>query len=535
MFVPIPTPEEMSCWDAGAAALGISEETLMENAAREAMSVFRHYAGVLTGLRVLLLAGSGNNGGDAFCMARHLLDAGASPTLVCTRDFSKCGGAAGHWFLVAKSLGIPIIPAKLWMEDGDFEKPDAVIDGLLGTGFHGVLRNEAEQLIRRLNKLHPRLLLSLDIPSGLDAHTGSPCPDAIRADVTVTFQAAKPGLLFPDAAEFTGVLEVRPIGIPRQVQAATPESFRTWLCPGQSMDAAAPWTLRTTAHTEYISTQSPLPALQHSPAHKGEAGRVLILGGSAEYSGAPHLAAIAAMRAGAGLITISGPDPVLNAARSNPAWITKSPAVAAPCPTWDEASPEILPTLLHGVHAAVIGPGLDTGKGAVAMLTALLSLQKRPPLVIDAGALAILAEHPRLLPLLSPHDILTPHPGEAARLLGTTSGEVQSDRINALNKLTKLATAVWVLKGKGTLIAVPQKASVISPWNVPQLAVAGSGDVLSGLAGALLAQGHTAETAAVRSVWIHALAGIKLAEQFPSRGNFPQDIADTIPSICTFL
>ena len=538
MFVPVPTPEEMARWDAAAAAAGISEETLMESASRAAMDCLRETAArkniALSGASVLLLAGSGNNGGDAFCMARHLLDAGARPVLLCTRDPESYRGAAHHWLHVAMDLGIPVFSADAW-EKGETNAPsapDVVIDALLGTGFHGELRDREKRLVEKLNALPAGLVLAVDVPSGLSARSGRPSPVAVRAHVTVTFQAAKPGLLLPEAQTYTGRLEIRPIGMPRAVQEACPPSFRTWI-PEHRLDRGAPYAVDhgiSPALAERFRT--PHAPASRGPAHKGAAGRVLVAGGCPSYTGAPCLAAWAALRAGAGLVMLAGPAPVLNAARiSMPALTLHELSGNAADGSWCAEDAPGLADILPTFSAMVFGPGLGRSPGAADVTEALLHIPDRPPMVIDADALFVLAHRPELLALLRPCDVLTPHPGEAATLLGTGVRDVQADRFGALAALASLAPAVWVLKGEGTLIASPGEPSVISPWQVPQLAVAGSGDVLAGLTGALLAGKYPTPLAATLGVWLHAFAGMSLSREFPMRGNGPHDIANILPRV----
>ena len=540
MFVPVTAPEEMARWDAAAISSGISEETLMENAARAAMDSLRGQAakrGVsLSGSSVLLLAGGGNNGGDAFCMARHLLDAGAKPVLICTRDAEQYRGAASHWLRTAQDLGVPVFSADAW-EKGEADvpaRPDIVVDGLLGTGFHGDLREKEKRLVERLNGLDASLVLAVDIPSGLSARTGRPSPVAVRAHVTVTFQAAKPGLLLPEAHEFTGELEVRPIGMPRRVQEENPPSFRTWLTTHpDKFDRGAPSVLEYGVCPRIEALfDAPLLPSSAGPAHKGAAGRVLVAGGSAAYTGAPCLAAWAALRAGAGLVTLAGPKNVLDAASlSMPALTLRALSGKAQDEDWCAEDARVLAEVLPTYGALVFGPGLGRSRGAFEFTRALMCLPHRPPMVLDADALFALAGEPELLAQLRPCDVLTPHPGEAATLLGMSVRDVQADRFAALSALSALAPAVWVLKGEGTLIASPGEPSVISPWMVPQLAVAGSGDVLAGITGALLARGRKAPLAATLGVWLHALAGMHLSREFPMRGNGPHDIANTLPAV----
>ena len=534
MFVPVPSPEEMSRWDAEAIRLGMAGEVLMESAARCAMdSLRRHWSArgrSLTGASVLLLAGSGNNGGDTFCMARHLLDAGAKPVLVCTRSPEEYRGASSHWLNVAIELGVPVFSADAWEQEAEGipARPDIAVDGLLGTGFRGSLREREARLVKKFNGLGADLVLAVDIPSGLDSRTGRPCPDAVRADVTVSFQAAKPGLLVPEAEIFTGLLDVRPIGMPRRVQEELRPSFRTWLLPAQMPgDRASAYAPRNLP-----AGSSPSLSAWNAPAHKGEAGRVLVIGGCSDYVGAPCLAGLAALRTGAGLVTVAGPEPVLNAVRfSMPALTTQGIGSA----DWNAEAVQAIAPALASSKAVVFGPGLGRTEGAADFTEALLSLPQRPPMVLDADALFALASRPHLLEKLRPCDVLTPHPGEAATLLGISPSEVQADRFSALKKLAALADAVWVLKGAGTLLAVPGEPSVISPWNVPQLAVAGSGDVLAGAIGAFLARGHASGLAATLGVWLHVLAGLRLSETFPMRGNGPHDIANALPAVLAAL
>jgi NAD(P)H-hydrate epimerase len=188
----------------------------------------------------------------------------------------------------------------------------------------------------------------------------------------------------------------------------------------------------------------------------------------------------------------------------------------------------LIPSLLRA-DVIVLGPGLGRGDEEEKLVADLLEVPRRPPMVIDADALFAISRRPGLLKHLTDRDILTPHPGEAAALLGTTVNDVQLDRVEALRSLTRNCPSVCILKGEGTLIGRRGEATVISPWSVPQLAVAGSGDVLAGLAAALLARRSDAMEAAAIAVWAHALAGLDLSQAFPMRGNTPQDIANAIP------
>ena len=560
----------MADWDKAALSLGLSGDALMENAARAAFAALRHFYGPLRGARVLLIMGGGNNGGDAACLARHLLDAGALPRVLHMKPLSAARGAARRYALLARRLGVPFAPAHSrrasrgraslsWSAFSDVPSavPDIVVDGLLGTGFCGPLRQAEAAVIAGINALADAgaCVLALDLPSGLDAGSGRAAPDAVRASLTVTFQAPKPGLLIPEAAAYTGRLEVWPIGIPAAARSAA--SFRLWRGPasGRGADITDPFVV-SHGLTGLAAWDAPRPgrpggrrpdagsaapagwgepagaAGLAGPAHKGEAGRVLIIGGGAGMSGAPRLAALGALRGGAGLVEVAVPAASMPEVRAS---LPEALTVALPRPEenrhaqWSARHLDALAPALAAARAVVIGPGMGRMNGADQLLAALLELSARPPLVLDADALHALAERPEFLTRLDKRDILTPHPGEAARLLGLSTARLREDRFGALSRLAALAPAVWVLKGPGTLIACPGEASILVPWNVPQLAVGGSGDVLAGLVGSLLAAGYSAPDAACAGVHLHALAGLSLAGRYPRRGNGPRDIADALP------
>lgn len=240
MFAPLPAPAEMSGWDRAAVALGLPELLLMENASREALHALTEETPV-RGKRVLLFMGGGNNGGDAVCLARHLHDAGADVLVLHSRPLGSYRGVAKKHLWLALHCGVTLAPAAGWpgrFRDTPWDVgagiavcerggPDIVVDGLLGTGFSGTLRPLETKLVGHINALAQRaFVFSLDIPSGLSGMTGRPCPVAVRAHATVTFEAAKPGLVLPEAAPYTGRLRVRPIGIPAVVRREHPASFQ---------------------------------------------------------------------------------------------------------------------------------------------------------------------------------------------------------------------------------------------------------------------------------------------------------------------
>ena len=506
MFEPLPTPQEMAAWDRAAVQLGMPELLLMEHAGRAAAQVLREGCCSLQGSRVLLLMGAGNNGGDAACMARHLFDAGAQVLVVHTRPLSRYTGVSGQHLRLARRCGVKFAPADRWPDrlDDRWRHPDILVDGLLGTGFSGHLRERERHLVETVNRFHREgcFVLSLDIPSGLDGLSGRPRPVAVEADITVTFAAAKLGLVLPEAAPYVGTLHVCDIAMPLRVREDAPCSCRL-LVP---------------------SILDHLPRPQQD-WHKGKAGHVLVVGGSEGLAGAPQLAARGALRAGAGLVTVAAPALCIRDGAGMPDIMTHALEGG-----WGMDT-EILNSALARADALVIGPGMGRTPEARQTLKALLGREARLPSVIDADALALLAAHPELLRLVQHQDILTPHPGEAGMLLGMSGAEVQADRLAALSKLTALAPCVWVLKGAGSLIRRADGPVSLCPLAAPNLAVGGSGDVLAGSLAALLAQGVDAEMAACLGVYRHARAGQIVAGAFPRRGNSATEIADALPGV----
>lgn len=510
---PLPLPAEMRRWDAAAVALGLPEVMLMENAARSALATLQEHIPDLAGHKVWLFMGSGNNGGDAACLARQLLDAGACPLVWHIRPLKAYAGAAARHIRMARATGVAF--AFLRRPDlPDWKAaPRILVDGLLGTGFRGELRPDLAQLVTRLNALDPaRFVLALDIPSGLDGLSGRPCPIAVRASATVSFAAAKPGLILPWARAWTGTLHVRDIGIPAVVRKTEPCS--AYLLDGRSLTAL------------------PSPAAE---SYKNSFGHALVLGGAPGLSGAAHLASRAALRVGAGLVTAAAPAAAVSEIKNGwPEIMTL--ALGKPGEShWPSEIPEALGLLLERCSALIVGPGMGRGADAAAFLAAVLAVANRPPAVFDADALILLARQPALLHRIAERDILTPHPGEAAALLHCATPVVQADRPAALAALCRACEGAVVLKGAGTLVGQGQGPLLASPYDVPQLAMGGSGDVLAGCLGGLLAADHadwrTGLPIAGMGVALHALAGRACAKLYPARGNTAGQVADALPKV----
>lgn len=523
MFEPLPTPAEMAAWDQSAIKdYGLKAELLMENAGAQALAALEQDFGPLSGAHVLLVAGGGNNGGDAFVLARRLLDEGAIPLVLHTKPRSAYKAEARYHLDLARRAGVELrhLPLERAAQMLDaFDTPDVLVDGLLGTGFSGALSPEAVELVSAMNLLGAEaFVLALDIPSGLCGTTGLPKPVAVRADLTVAFHAPKLGTALPQAAPYVGELLPRHIGIPRALTLAAPAM-------------------------QFIITEGVLDLLKAPAAdlHKGKAGHVLVIGGSEGLTGAAQLCGLGALRAGAGLVTLACPRGVLAEIKSGMPDLMALPLGPSASTQWTpECLEELLPHLSR-FDAIVLGPGLGRHAQAAEFLAAFLAAFAQhfsvdfgkawaPPCIIDADALFHLAQAPKLMAALPKNAVLTPHPGEMARILGMGMGELQADRPTAARRFCQTHPQVLALKGAGTLVG-QNGVLHLCAIAAPNLAVGGSGDVLAGVMAAALSRGIPPLQAACLGVYWHARCGALLAEDFPGRGNLPTEIAHTLPLV----
>jgi len=513
MFEPLPTPQEMSAWDAASInSVGVRGEILMENASRAAFQVLSDSVGPLRGAVIHLLAGGGNNGGDAFCLSRHLLDAGCRVLVFHTKPRRHYKRESGYHLNLAAKLGVQffLVPnaEALRRRMSREEPPDILVDGLLGTGFSKTLRPDALEMVQLVNRVGKNaFVLALDIPSGLSGLSGEPRPEAVEADATVTFEAVKLGLAMPSARRYTGKLHVAPIGVPTQVKQAHPASHA----------------LMTRDVLQLIPEPAP-------DMHKGAAGRVLAVGGSTGLTGAVQLAGLGALRAGAGLVTAACPRALEPLVKTGLPDLMTLPVGSGERLT-AQAAQEIA-SQAERFDAVAVGPGLGRNKSCgdfVADLADLASQGLFKNLLLDADALYWLAERPELLAKLPPKTVLTPHPGEMARLLGVDTQTIRSRRLEAAKSMAEKHGLVIVLKGAGTVTAAPDGALFISPFSEPNLSVGGSGDVLSGVIASLMARGLTPLSAALAGVYWHGLAGRLLSDDYPGRGNLASEIASQLP------
>ncbi|SFL61269.1 NAD(P)H-hydrate epimerase [Desulfomicrobium norvegicum] len=504
MVTLLPTPEEMSRWDRLTIdEFGLSGQILMENASRAALYALKKEFGPLRDASVMVFAGPGNNGGDAFALARHLVNLGATVLILHAKHLAQYTHDSAYHLKLAMDMGIPCSYLPEYEMDL-VPRIDIVVDGLLGTGFEGPLRPNMQGWIKSINKLgvHSHVL-SLDIPSGLNGTTGQPMPIAVEADMTVTFEEAKLGLFLPPAKAHVGKLVTSKIGIPRHIKDRHP-----------------------TAHIALGPDLANLLPEPGSTMHKGEAGHILVLGGSPGLTGAPMLAARAAFRSGAGLVSIACPKALTPAYGSFPEVMTLG---LGNSDQWSSECFDSLQPQLARFSAVVFGPGFGRSDGAMAFLERYLA-NPHAKTLYDADALFLLAQRPDLLALVGQDAVLTPHPGEMANFFGVTAGAINLARARYAREFSFGHRVNLVLKGAATIVAGHEDPIAISPFCAPNLAIAGSGDVLSGIIGSLVAQGHPPLTAARIGVYWHGYAGTQLANDFPYRGNTPMEIADHLPT-----
>ncbi|WP_291327612.1 NAD(P)H-hydrate dehydratase [Desulfovibrio sp. UCD-KL4C] len=506
MFSHLPTPMEMSGWDKAAINdTGIRGEILMENAAREAVSTLLCEYGSVKNKTILIISGAGNNGGDGFVIGRQLTDLGANVLILHTAPKNKYKGEASYHLKLAIKSGVQFKYFRA-VDKIDLPESDIIIDGLLGTGFNNELRPFTKGIVKAVNKVRNRsFIFAIDVPSGLNALTGKAQPIAILAHTTVTFEAAKVGLILPEAKQFTGKLIVKKIGIPNKVKNDHPVSH----------------------YLINDSIYEQLPSLTPT-MHKGTSGHVLIIGGSIGLTGALQLAGLAALRAGVGLATLACPAGLASQVK---AYMPELMTIGLGCSDhWDDQAVKDLIPLLKNYDAIAIGPGLGRTEGAMNIVEAMISAG-HPPAVFDADALYALSRRSHLLISIAENSIFTPHPGEMGRLINKSIAEIESSRIETARKYAVSKKVILVLKGAGTIIGCPDGKTIISPISAPNLAAAGSGDILSGFTGALLARGVPAMQSACLGVYLHGKCGLYINRNFPYRGNIASEIANSLPQV----
>ncbi|MBX3221518.1 MAG: NAD(P)H-hydrate dehydratase [Labilithrix sp.] len=516
-MIPVLSRGEMRAFDAHAIQVSrVPGIVLMENAGRGAADVVERelLGGRAEGRRIVVVAGAGNNGGDGFVVARHLLARGAHVEAWLAGDPARMTAdcRTNHDAFVGVGGGVALVPlgASLHGLGDELARADVVVDALFGTGLDREVTEPLASVVRLMNEARrfgrrPRLF-ALDVPSGLDADTGVALGACVEADRTVSFAHLKLGHVTGRGAQLSGPVHVVDIGVPPSLVAA------------HSAELVEASDVRAVVHARPIDT------------HKYRAGHVAIVAGSAGKVGAALLSARGALRGGAGAATIvTWPD----AASVLEARIAEVMVARLSSETDDEALDASIDALLMHKRAVVIGPGFGTGAAARRVSSRILA-SFGGAIVADADAFTMHAGAPEDFAVAGGRVVLTPHSGELGRLLGCASEDVEDDRFAAAREAARRANAVVLLKGAYTVVASPEGRVVVSGSGSPALATAGSGDVLSGLVGALACALPPFE-AAWCGAFLHGVAGSAWQKEHGDRGLLAGEIADGLPAVLAAL
>ncbi|QJA06463.1 NAD(P)H-hydrate dehydratase [Thermosulfurimonas marina] len=492
--------------------VGVPAEVLMENAGRGVAEILLSRFPEEARRGTLILCGPGNNGGDGLVVARHLHQRGLPVKVLLLAPEEKYRGEAGINLRVARYAGIPLLRAQ---DEATLEAlaPEILgapllVDALFGTGLSREVSGVFARAIELMNQA-PAPVVAVDMPSGLSADTGRPLGVAVRATLTATMALPKVGQVIYPGREYVGELRVVDIGMPpRVIEERAPARF-------------------------YLTRKWAAGCLKGRPpeSHKGTFGHLLVLAGSRGKSGAAVLCARGALRAGVGLVTL------VSAASLQPLLASYLPEAL----TWGlspetpegELSPECAGEILsraERMRAAVLGPGFGLSEAA-GQLARRLARELPVPTVLDADALTALSGRLEELKEARAPRVLTPHPGEMARLLGLPKEEIQARRLEIAREAARKSHQVVVLKGAATVVAAPDGREAVNSAGNPGLAQGGTGDVLSGLLGALLAQGYEPFEAACLAVYLHGAAGDLLSRRVGPFGFTASEVADALPRL----
>jgi len=517
----IVTAEQMKELDRRAGEeFGVPSIVLMENAGLRTFDVVREMLDDMDGSRVVVVCGRGNNGGDGFVVARHLRQIGVDVRVLLAARPDEVSGDARVNLEIARKSGIEVEEiAEIGRVRTVLAHSDLIVDALFGTGIKGEITGLPGEVIDAVNEAG-RPVVAVDLPSGLDADTGQICGRCVRADRTVTFGLPKIGLATFPGALYAGRVSVAEIGIPEAAfQAAgirtflaTDEDVR-WRLPGRPPDA-----------------------------HKGTFGHAAIIAGSVGLTGAAAMAGEAAVRVGAGLVTLGIPESLNDILEVKVTEVMTVPMPETEARSFSRAAVGKVLELIDRCDAAAIGPGIGRNAETVAFVHELLPRIGKP-MVIDADGLNAVAEDVSVLGKLKAPAVITPHPGEMSRLLagpragaaggspgaGTTVAAIQSNRLRAAQDAAARFGVVVMLKGAGTVTASPDGEAWINPTGTAALASGGTGDVLTGSLAGFLAQGLSPLDAAICAAYVHGLAGEIAAEEIGEAGAAATDLLPRLP------
>ncbi len=477
---------------------------LMENAGRGTVDIAKALLSKINGTKVVIFCGPGNNGGDGYVVARHLLNAGFDVKTIVLANREKIKGDALVNFLILENMGHPLHFIKESFFSLD-EKADLIIDAMLGTGVKGELSSPYDKAVEWINA-QKTLVLAVDIPTGVNADNGAVGNHVIKADATATMALHKRGLLFSPGREYAGDISIVDISMPKIVEDKL--SPKIWQIEG-------------------LDVQRLLPN-HPADAHKNKCGTVAVLAGSKGFTGAAMLTSQAVLKSGAGLCYLASPDSL------DIIYESKLTEVI----TWsleDDGLGYFKESNFHNIkekavqqNAMAIGPGIGTQDETARLLFNLMN-NLQLPLVLDADGLNLCASKINLIKNYPGEMVLTPHPGELSRLTGYKTVEILNNKIDIVKECAKNWNKVLVLKGGPSLIGCPDGRVFINSSGNAGMATAGSGDVLTGIITGFMAQGLSAEHAAISGVFIHGMSGDIVKKEIGTMGMVASNILNALP------
>lgn len=489
---------------------GIPGMTLMENAGRACVDILIRKFPDLPGKKIVIFAGKGNNGGDGFVMARHLLNMGANVWVLLLGKLTESKGDAKLNAEAAQKIGVEIneIDAGSFKSfDHRLRHSDLVIDAIFGTGLAKPAQGFYAEVFEKINQLQ-KFVVSVDIPSGVDSDSGCLIGPHVQANLTLALAMLKRSHATFPSAGVMGDIEVLDIGIPQK--AITSQSLSVEMVEREDI---ASWFPKRPSHS-----------------HKGDYGHVLVIAGSRGKGGAAGLTALGALRSGCGLVTLALPENCQKAVEFYPLEVMTVPLPETENGSLSVKAKDLIIEHLQGKSAVAVGPGISTDPETVQLLREFLPLVKIP-LIMDADAVNGLAQCGDLKFLNNPDAILTPHPKEMSRISGLSTAEIQANRIESAGRFAKENQLTLVLKGARTLSAFPDGSIVINPTGNPGMATAGSGDVLTGVIAGLIAQGLNTRSAVIAGVYLHGLAGdIYAHEKGTETSLIAGDLLENLPT-----
>jgi len=490
--------------------IGIIGPILMENAGLQIFRAIIERYPKIQRERIIIIAGKGNNGGDGFVVARHLFNRGCDPQVLLLAQKSEVRGDAALNLGIAEKIGIRIkeVPTpKAWKsQKKNLFGATLLVDAVFGTGLAKPAAGIYAMAIEDINKAEA-FKVAVDIPSGLSSDTFRIIGPCVRADLTVTLAAPKIAHVFPPAEEYVGELVVGDIGLPG------------FMFQSEELKL------------ELVEENRLLPyfTARKRDSHKGTFGHLFILSGSMGKTGAAAMAAKAALKMGAGLVTVGTPESCLPIIARSLVELMTEPLPETEKGTLSEDALERILALLKRMDGLMIGPGISTHPSTAELVLSLLP-KIEIPMMIDADALNILASNPLLLKSLHQPVVLTPHPGEFARLLDLPTQEVVENKLKLAPQFAQEYGVYLVLKGYRTLIVTPEGRVYINPTGNPGMATAGSGDVLSGMIASMMIQEDDILEAILAAVYVHGLSGDLAAEKLGERALTAGSLITHLPS-----